>query len=74
MINGKWRKEPYAPREYIRLKNYVPTDSINAEESDNLTSMLNTPLQGFLGQVCSTTTAAYVISCVNMLHCAGIQL
>ena len=49
MINGKWRKEPFPLREYERLYDYIPTDTVGKEESDRLVSLLNTPLQGFLG-------------------------
>ena len=64
MVSGKWRREPYPPRSYESLTNYVPaslTTSVggllsvktDGNPSNNATTeldLLNTTLDGYLGQ------------------------
>jgi hypothetical protein len=47
---GAWRKKPFQRRKYDRIKEYVPTNSVTAEESQHMMKQLKTPLDGFLGQ------------------------
>ena len=49
-IPGKWRKEPYASRVYDPIDSYVVTSTLGKDEADDLLRMLETPLDGFLGQ------------------------
>lgn len=50
VMTGKWRKDPFPARTRVQLTDYVPTDSISAEEGAALMEQLNTPLNGYLGQ------------------------
>jgi hypothetical protein len=47
---GKWRKEPYAKRQYDYLMDYCVTQNVSEEEGRELKEQLDTPLDGFLGQ------------------------
>lgn len=49
-MTGKWRKDAYPIRTRVQLTDYVPTDSISAEEGLELMNQLNTPLNGYVGQ------------------------
>lgn len=49
-MQGKWRKEPFAPRKYERLTEYVSTKNVSAKEGIELRKSLETPLVGYLGQ------------------------
>jgi hypothetical protein len=50
VVSGRWRKDPYAPREYEFLSNYAVTTTVSEEEGETLKEQLITPLNGFLGQ------------------------
>lgn len=50
MLPGKWRKEAYAPRVYDAITDYVVTSTIEHSEGADLLALLDTPLNGFLGQ------------------------
>lgn len=47
---NKWRKEPYPPRKYEQITNYVTTTTIPLEEGAECERSLETPLSGYLGQ------------------------
>jgi molybdopterin/thiamine biosynthesis adenylyltransferase len=47
---GKWRKEPFARRTYENLTEYKITSCIEPEEVQELKDLLQTPLNGFVGQ------------------------
>jgi hypothetical protein len=49
ILQGRWRKEAYAPRKYETLTDYVFTNSIPVEAANDLQHQLQTPLDGFLG-------------------------
>jgi hypothetical protein len=50
VIPGKWRKEAYPPRVYHPLDDYMITKAIPESEAVEQRDLLNTPLNGFLGQ------------------------
>ena len=48
-LPGKWRKEPYPPRQYHAIEDYICTENINAEEGMSLKQSLESSLDGFVG-------------------------
>jgi hypothetical protein len=50
LIPGKWRKEAYPPRVYDPVSDYVVTSTIGHCEGEELLRLLDTPLNGYLGQ------------------------
>ena len=48
-MTGRWRREPFPPREYLPLTTYRVTDNVSAEEASEVRSQLLTELDGFLG-------------------------
>src|SRR5690606_22879773 len=52
-VSGSWRKEPFPQRAYQPLQSYVAADGISEEDQREVLSLLDTPLNGFLGQVTS---------------------
>jgi len=50
MLPGKWRKEPYPPRIYEPIPNYVVSPSVDPIAASKVLNLLETPLNGFLGQ------------------------
>lgn len=49
-VAGKWRRDPFAPRIYEPLEDYVVTTSVSEKEAIELKSQLNTTLHGYVGQ------------------------
>jgi hypothetical protein len=47
---GKWRREPFSRRTYQQLNEYKITSCIEPEEVQELKELLETPLNGFVGQ------------------------
>ena len=48
-MTGKWRQEPFPPRDYVPLTTYRVTENVTAEEATEVQSLLLTRLDGFLG-------------------------
>lgn len=46
---SRWKKEAYLPRQYDPIKEYVPTNSIDAHEGSSILDSLNTNLDGYIG-------------------------
>lgn len=47
---GKWRQKPFAPRQYDKLTEYYITNNIPEHEVQEVRTLLQTPLDGYVGQ------------------------